>query len=202
MIVVVDYGVGNLGSIRNMFKKAGVEAVATADPTAIEQADRLVLPGVGSFDNAMAKLEASGAVPALSHAVLEQRKPVLGICLGMQLMGSESEEGSAEGLGWIKARSCRFQVEDANLKVPNMGWVDVTAVRPSPLFDVGAENRFYFLHSYFVQCADEADVLATAIYGHEFTCAVAQDNIYGVQFHPEKSHRFGTELFRRFTAVS
>jgi len=206
MIVVVDYGVGNLGSIVNMFRRAGADATTGSTPEHLAAADRLVLPGVGAFDACATALERSGMVPALRKATFDDAKPLLGICVGMQLLGRDSEEGVQPGLGWIDARTRRFgpEVSAAGLKIPHMGWSDIAVARENPLLPKEIEGRpprYYFLHSYFVDCADSADVMATADHGSTFACAIEHENLFAVQFHPEKSHRFGLELFRRFAAL-
>lgn len=199
MITIVDYQMGNLGSILNMLKKIGQEAQVTADPALIEKADKLVLPGVGAFDAGMDKLERSGLVPLLNRRVLEDRVPTLGICLGMQLMTRSSEEGTSAGLGWIDAEALRFRPADTALKVPHMGWNRVMPARPSPLTDeLPEEPRFYFVHSFYVRCHDSADVLLTTPFGEPFASAFQRGNVWGVQFHPEKSHKFGMALLRNF----
>jgi imidazole glycerol-phosphate synthase subunit HisH len=198
MIVIVDYGVGNVGSVANMLRKAGARVCISASAGEIRAANKLVLPGVGHFDSGMSKLHETGLVPALSEQVLERRKPVLGICLGMQMMTRGSEEGSMPGLGWIDASTHRFPLLP-QLRVPHMGWNTVRPAQCAPLFAHGGEaERFYFVHSYFVRTADPAHVAATCDYGLDFAAAFQADNILGVQFHPEKSHLFGLELFKRF----
>lgn len=199
MITIVDYHMGNLGSILNMLKKIGQPAQVTADPALIAAADKLVLPGVGAFDAGMDNLERSGLVPLLNRRVLEDRVPTLGICLGMQLMTRSSEEGTRAGLGWIDAEALRFRPADAALKVPHMGWNRVMPARPSPLTDeLPDEPRFYFVHSFYVRCHDRADVLLTTPFGEPFASAFQRGNVWGVQFHPEKSHKFGMALLRNF----
>jgi len=201
MIVIVDYGLGNIGSIVNMFKKAGVAATISSDPAVIEKADKLILPGVGAFDAGMKNLETRGLIPLLNFRVLEQQTPILGVCLGMQLLCKWSEEGQLPGLGWLDAEVVRFKFDSnsGDLKIPHMGWNTLTAHTPHPLFaDLEAENRFYFVHSYHVVCADQSNVLAQTNYGFDFTAAVVKDNIMGVQFHPEKSHKFGMRLLKNF----
>lgn len=201
MIVVVDYGMGNLGSISNMLKKIGVAAVVTSDFPTIEQATKLILPGVGAFDNGMENLHELGLVPVLSQKVLIEKTPMLGICLGMQLLTRYSEEGQRSGLGWIAADTKRFRFEpDATaLKVPHMGWNTVRIAKDTCLWtDVSDEPRFYFVHSYHVVCEQESDVLLRTSYGYEFASGFSRDNIAGVQFHPEKSHRFGMQLLKNF----
>ncbi len=201
MIVIVDYEVGNLGSIINMFKKVGVKAIASSDPEVLQQADKLILPGVGAFDAGMNKLNEYGLVPLLSRLVLEKKTPVLGLCLGMQLMTRKSEEGQLGGLGWINAETVlfRFEADQAQLKIPHMGWNVLDIRRPHPLVsDLGEETRFYFVHAYHVVCADPADVVAYTDYGYPFASVVSTGNIMGAQFHPEKSHKFGMKLLKNF----
>lgn len=199
MIVVVDYGVGNLGSILNMLRKAGAEAIRGSEPGMIEEASKLVLPGVGAFDSCIRKFEDSGLRSAvMAHVAAD--KPLLGICVGMQMLGRSSEEGTCPGLGLIESETVRFRSEDFadRLKVPHMGWGDVRVAKTGPLLDPSKPHRFYFLHSFHMVCDDRADVLAEAEHGYPFTCAISRGNVFGVQFHPEKSHRFGLELMRRF----
>ncbi|MEZ0394849.1 MAG: imidazole glycerol phosphate synthase subunit HisH [Anaerolineales bacterium] len=201
MVTIVDYGVGNLGSILNMLKKVGAKAEASSDPDVLRRAEKLILPGVGAFDAGMHKLNESGLTPLLNELVLEKKIPVLGLCLGMQLMTRRSEEGAEAGLGWLAAETVRFRFgpEQAHLKIPHMGWNTLEVRRPHPLVaDLGPEPRFYFVHSYHVVCADEADVVAYTDYGHPVTAIVARDNLLGAQFHPEKSHKFGMQLLRNF----
>lgn len=199
MITIVDYGMGNLGSIRNMLKKIGVDSEVSADARTIGAARKLILPGVGAFDAGMDNLERSGLIPVLNERVLQARVPTLGICLGMQLMTRRSDEGQRKGLGWVDAESLRFRPADAALKVPHMGWNRVMSVRASPLTDgLPDEPRFYFVHSFYVRCLNEADVLLTTPYGDAFHSAFQHANVAGVQFHPEKSHKFGMALLRNF----
>ena len=199
MIGVIDYGMGNLGSILNMMKKIGAEARIAASPDDIAQSEKIILPGVGSFDHGMRNLEERGLRSALEDCVIRGGKPILGICLGMQLMTASSEEGNLPGLGWIDAVTRRFRFDDPTMKVPHMAWNGVDVRRPGDLFeDVDSEPRFYFVHSYFVVCRQADDVLATTEYGHPFVSAFRRGNVMGVQFHPEKSHRFGMKLLRNF----
>lgn len=204
-MMVLDYGMGNVGSIVNMLKKLGVAAELSGGPRDVLRADRLILPGVGAFDAAMTKLRQLGYVEALRQRVLGDKVPILGICLGMQLLGQGSEEGQEPGLGWLDARAVRFrfdaQGERDGLRVPHMGWNTVRPATPSPFFPAtDRERRFYFVHSYHLQCQDAADVMTRTTYGVEFVSGVRRGNIVGTQFHPEKSHRFGLEFFRAFVS--
>ena len=201
MLCIVDYGLGNLGSIKNMLKKVGVPAQISSLPDDIVAADKLILPGVGAFDAGMANLHARGLVPVLEEQVFERKKPVLGICLGMQLMSKGSEEGQQRGLGWIDAETRRFDFSalEQRLPVPLMGWNEVTVEKSEPLVsELPPEPRFYFVHSYHVVCANPGDIMLTATYGLPFTAGFAHGNILGVQFHPEKSHKFGMALLQAF----
>lgn len=198
MITIVDYGTGNLGSIRNMLKKIGADSLVSSDPADVRRADKLVLPGVGAFDAGMVNLERAGLIPVLEERVRRAAVPTLGICLGMQLMTRRSEEGERPGLGWIDAEGVRFLAHDS-LKVPHMGWNLAYPACEDPLtLDLPNEPRFYFVHSYFVRCVNQDDVLMTTLYGEPFHSAFRHENIWGVQFHPEKSHRFGMHLLRNF----
>ena len=200
MITVVDYDAGNVGSVVNICRKAGGEAQVSSDPEVIARATKLILPGVGHFGSAMERLRSSGIVAALEEAVQVRKAPILGICLGMQLFAQHSEEGDATGLGWIAARSVHFKAEPgSSLKIPHMGWNTVEPTRPDPLIDgLPADPRFYFVHSYYVTCDLDADVLMRTTHGVPFVSAVHRGNIWGTQFHPEKSHKFGVQLFRNF----
>jgi glutamine amidotransferase len=205
MIVIVDYGVGNVGSVQNMLRRVGRDDVAVSrDPDVVARAEKLILPGVGAFDRGMEHIEGvKGLRDALDEVALRRRQPVLGVCLGMQLLGKGSEEGTRAGLGWIDARCVGFRgVIPPGLKVPHMGWNGVTSVRRHPLVDSLPEQpRFYFVHSYFMRCEDRADVLLEASHGVTFACAVQRDNVMGVQFHPEKSHKYGVALLAAFAGL-
>lgn len=205
MIVIIDYGLGNLSSILNMLKKIGTNALVSSDHDTIAKADKLILPGVGSFDTGMRNLEERNIIPLLNNLVLEEQTPILGVCLGMQLLSGKSEEGSLPGLGWLDAETFRFKFQNVNdnLKIPHMGWNQLMVTHPHPLF-AGLEevNRFYFVHSYHVACANPDNVLASTSYGFDFTSAVVKDNIMGVQFHPEKSHKFGMRLLKNFSELA
>ena len=198
MITIVDYGMGNLGSIKNMFKRIGVPTVLAADPEAIEKADKLVLPGVGNFDQAMKRINSSDLREILDRKALVERIPILGICLGMQLLTQSSEEGTLLGLGWIKAATRRFP-KTLKLKVPHMGWNIVSPVRESPISkNLPDEIRFYFVHSFYVHVENEEDSILKAHYGINFDAAIQHGNIFGAQFHPEKSHKFGMQFLTNF----
>jgi len=198
MIAVVDYGVGNLLSVANMFRKAGAEVSITRNPAELLEADKLLLPGVGHFDHAMKMLEVSGLRQVLDVFALDLKRPVMGICLGAQLLGKGSEEGNSAGLGWIDME-CRRLPTMPEVRVPHMGWNQIVRRKPSPLLNEMADDaRYYFVHSYYMTCADEHDVLATSRHGIEFTCAVQNGHIFGTQFHPEKSLRHGLALIRAF----
>ena len=202
MIAIIDYGMGNVGSIRNMLRKLGAPAVITRNAAEIRAAEKIILPGVGAFDRGMSNIADLKLLPLLEEAALERRIPVLGICLGMQLLFERSEEGRHAGLGWIPGQVVRFRPNGTSLKVPHMGWNAVAVQRESTLFSGLAEGaRFYFVHSYHVECADEF-VLAETHHGYDFVSSVANGNIAGTQFHPEKSHRFGLQLLKNFVGVS
>jgi glutamine amidotransferase len=200
MLAIIDYGMGNLGSIQNMLKYLGYKSVISNDPGTIAAADKLILPGVGAFDNGMENLNSKGLTEILNRRVLDEKVPVLGICLGMQLLSKRSEEGRLPGLGWIDAETIRFSFpEKSGLRIPHMGWNSVAPRKKNPLIEeMPRDAHFYFVHSYHVTCRDPSDVLLTTSYGIELTSAVARGNIYGVQFHPEKSHRYGMGVLRNF----
>ncbi len=201
MIVVVDYGVGNLGSIVNMFKKVGHKAVASSDPSVLRNAEKLILPGVGAFDAAMRKLNETGLVPILDELVNGKKVPVLGLCVGLQLMTKGSEEGQLAGLGWFDADTIRFKFEGGNarLKIPHMGWNEVKVCREHPLVaGWDPESRFYFVHSYHVVAKETDAVLAETDYGVTIHSLLGRSNIMGAQFHPEKSHKYGMRLLKNF----
>jgi glutamine amidotransferase len=201
MITILDYGIGNLRSVYNMFKKVGVESIITNDIQLIQKADKYLLPGVGAFDHGIKSLRSAPFFEVLEKEVLENKKPILGICLGMQLLTCSSEEGQEKGLGWIDAETIKFDLEGKNLSIPHMGWNTAKARNTNSLFKNLEESRFYFVHSYHVVCRNENDILATTEYGREFTCSVHKNNIYGVQFHPEKSHSFGMQLLKNFGEI-
>lgn len=201
MIVVVDYGVGNLSSVSNMLRKAGGEVLISRNPTDVLAAQKLLIPGVGNFDYGMKMLNASGLRDAVDRYALELRRPVLGICLGAQILGKGSEEGDASGLGWIDM-SCHKLPAMSNIRVPHMGWNKILTKKKSSLINqLEHDARFYFVHSYYMKCNQPEDVLATTSHGIEFTCAVQKENIMGTQFHPEKSLRHGLALMKSFVEL-
>jgi imidazole glycerol-phosphate synthase subunit HisH len=203
-VTIADYGLGNIHAFLNVFKRLNIPARRATSVAELQDATRLILPGVGHFDHAMRELNASGMRDALDDLVLQRRVPVLGVCVGMQMLGHGSDEGTEQGLGWIDghvhALGSRQQVEA--IPLPHMGWNDVRLERESPLLkQLEQDARFYFLHSFYFECARPEDVVAVADYGGQFGCVVGADNVYGVQFHPEKSHHFGTRLLQNFAEM-
>ena len=197
--IIINYGMGNIASVQNMVRFIGGKARVSTSPGEVREANSLILPGIGSFDAGMSALHETGMDAAILEAVTEHGTPLLGICLGMQLLMESSEEGNLPGLGLVPGKVKRFLVRDTGLRVPHMGWNEVQPVRSSMLFDLSAEeHRFYFVHSYYVECGDPGDIIGITRYGHDFTSAFEHGRVLGVQFHPEKSHRFGMALFKRF----
>jgi glutamine amidotransferase len=204
MITIVDYGLGNLGSMANMMKKIGAPARVSSDPADILSAEKLVLPGIGAFDQGIQSLRDRGLIDILNKRVLNDQIPVIGVCLGMQLLGLASEEGTEKGLGWIPATTRWFRntPQCENLRVPHMGWNEAHARGADPIMEgLHDKPRFYFVHSYHVVCENADDIVATTPYGIEFTSILRHRNIWGAQFHPEKSHRFGMQLLRNFARL-
>lgn len=199
MIGIIDYGLGNLGSINNMLKVIGEKSVISNSKETLEKCDRYILPGVGAFDAGMHKLNESGLIDFIKEKALIEKKPILGICLGMQLLGRKSEEGNLPGLDLIPFDNVRFKLDNTELRVPHMGWDIVEFKQSNPLVNsLKGQQRYYFVHSYHATCDNKENILMTCEYGYEFTAAVVKDNIVGVQFHPEKSHDFGMALLTNF----
>lgn len=201
MITIVDYGLGNVGAFANTYKRMGlpVRTARTADDLA--SAERIILPGVGAFDHAMDLLDASGMRETLEDLVIDKETPVVGVCVGMQMLAEGSDEGARAGLGWIPGRVRHFShaPSNADLPMPHMGWNDVKPAPGEALFrGLETGSRFYFLHSFYFECADPADAAAHTSYGLEFSSAVRRGHVHGVQFHPEKSHHFGSALLKNF----
>ena len=201
MIVIVDYGVGNLMSVRNMARRVGAQAMISSDKDEIAAADKIILPGVGHFSHGMEMLHTSGLLDVLNKAALEDKKPFLGICLGAQILGKGSEEGDAPGLSWIDM-TCKRLPRSDGLPVPHMMWNELDIKQTGTILDLASEQaRYYFVHSYYMSCADAANVVAATRYGVEFTSVVKCGNIMGMQFHPEKSLKYGMEIIRAFDAL-
>jgi len=203
MIAIVNYGVGNLASVKNMLKKAGYESELVSDAEAIERATKIILPGIGAFDHCMTEFNNSGLREAVTQKTLKDKTPLLGICVGLQMLMENSEEGVEPGLGWIAGKTVKFKKEKlGDLKIPHMGWTSVQIAKKTALTEgLGDQPRFYFVHSYYVQPDDKTDEMLTAHYGYEFTAAVNRDNIYGAQFHPEKSHKYGMKILENFARL-
>ncbi len=200
MIALVDYGLGNIQAFANIYRQLGIDAIPARNANDLRTASRIILPGVGAFDWAMTRLQESGLRDALDEEVLGQKKPVLGICVGMQMMARASEEGKLPGLGWIDATVERFDTRllESKTHLPHMGWNDAIPLRTDTLFSGLEAPRYYYLHSYFMKTDREENVLATSNYGVTFTSAVQAGNVYGTQFHPEKSHQWGVRLLKNF----
>ncbi len=201
-IVIVNYGAGNISSVKNMLKKAGATDISISSSEAdIRKANKLIVPGVGHFDHGMKQLQASGLIPVLNDEVLNNHKTVLGICLGAQLFTDSSEEGTSPGLGWVKGSTVAFDKTQIplNHKIPHMGWNSVEIKNQCPIDkDLPNDSRFYFVHSFHLKLTNPEDVWMTSNYGYDFTAAFHRGNIYGCQFHPEKSHRFGLKIMENF----
>ena len=201
MITIVDYGLGNLGSIKNMLEYIGVPVEIQSDLKLIKMAKKIILPGVGKFDAAMSRINQSGLREVLDYKALEEQIPILGICLGMQLLTKKSEEGSLMGLGWIDADVKKFKL-NKDFKVPHMGWNSIEISKLNNLTkSLKNDSRFYFVHSYFVKTLKNENSLFKTSYGHQFDSGIVSNNIYGVQFHPEKSHKFGMKLLEQFAKL-
>jgi imidazole glycerol-phosphate synthase subunit HisH len=203
MITIVDYRTGNMGSIRNILKRIGEQSVVTSDRHEIARASKLILPGVGAFDTGMNNLKKLDLIGILNEKVLNEKIPVLGICLGMQLLSEGSDEGSLDGLGWIRGWAKRFNFRNTEeYKIPHMGWNFVKLHKESRLFnEMYPETRFYFVHAYHLEVGESSDILTSTLYEEEFVSSVEKGNITGVQFHPEKSHKFGMQLLKNFAEL-
>ena len=202
MTTIINYNLGNPKSIKNMLAYLGKDSRISSDHEDIVLADQLILPGVGHFQHGMEQLEQLGLIDILNKEVLDNKKPILGICLGMQLLTKNSEEGNLVGLGFVDAQTKKFKLQDATLKVPHMGWNTVDFQKESELnIGITSKPRYYFVHSYFVDCSNQDDILCTTQYGQEFVSGFQHQNIFGLQFHPEKSHKFGMELLANFCKI-
>ncbi len=203
MIGIIDYGSGNIQAIRNIYKRLKIRTFIIREPQEVALATKLILPGVGAFDEAIGKLDESGLRGALDNAVLQNKVPVMGICVGMQIMADSSEEGTLKGLGWISGSVKRFDINQINIvpKLPHMGWNDISSSEHSIFEGIDKNIGFYFLHSYFFKADKKKDVIATSCYMREFHCAINNENIFGFQFHPEKSHSNGIRLFKNFSEI-
>lgn len=204
MIHIVDYGLGNIQAFVNMYKRLGIETIRAKSKEDLRDARKLILPGVGAFDYAIDLINSSGMRQSLERLVKDDNVPVLGICVGMQIFADSSDEGVRPGLGWVKGRVCNFadNLMSTSLPMPHMGWNDLISVTASPLLNgLEADARFYFLHSYYFECSDRGNVIACADYGFQFDCAVQSGNVFGVQFHPEKSHHWGATLLKNFAEL-
>ncbi len=205
MITIIDYGMGNVGSILNMLRKLGASAMISNHQDDIIKADKLILPGVGAFDNAINNLNDLGLIPILNGQVLDKKIPILGICLGIQLFTKRSEEGRLPGLGWIDAETIRFKFSDKqkSLKIPHMGWNNILIKNNETIFkEMFDDCRFYFVHSYHLDGCDEQQILSTTNHGYQFVSSIQKENIIGTQFHPEKSHKYGLKLLKNFVEMN
>lgn len=206
MIAIVDYGLGNIKAFANVYKRLNIDALYASSIDQLNKATKIILPGVGAFDHAINMLNKSGLRECLDEMVLAKKVPVIGVCVGMQMMAESSEEGSNQGLGWIKGRVKRFCYPDNQMllryPLPHMGWNNISPIKENQLIQkLDDEKRFYFLHSYYFDCAHQTDVIATANYGFDYACIVNHDNVYGIQCHPEKSHHNGVSLLKNFAEL-
>jgi len=205
MIYIIDYGLGNLGAFHNIYNRLNIETKFAKNSNDLVDVDKIILPGVGSFDHAMNLLNASGMLDKLNKLVLVDKIPVIGICVGMQMLGKSSDEGKLDGLGWIDGVVKKFDISaiEHHTKLPHMGWNNINILQNDPLFnDLDHNSLFYFLHSYYFECYDKNDILAKSQYGNDFSCVINRENIYGVQFHPEKSHQYGITLLNNFANIN
>lgn len=201
-IVIINYGMGNLRSVQKAFERVRIEAKISSEKEDIIKADKLLLPGVGHFQQGINNLKNRGLFDLLNEMILEKNKPILGICLGMQLMTEFSEEGNCSGFGWIKAQTKKFVFNGNGLKIPHMGWNNLAIKNSDTLFkDITTDNFFYFVHSYYVSCESVTDILAETGYGNKFVSSFQKENIFGCQFHPEKSHDKGLQILKNFAEM-
>lgn len=201
MIGIINYGSGNIFAIANLYKRLDIPFILTDNHEELRKVDKLILPGVGAFDETMQMFNKSGLKSLLDELVLVEKKPILGVCVGMQIMGNYSDEGLLEGFGWIKGNIKKIDTTLLNHKphIPHMGWNEIRPTKSSPIFtDIDMARGFYFLHSYYFACESQENSLATSYYGKDFSCVVNNENVYGVQFHPEKSHSNGIQIFKNF----
>ena len=204
MIGIIDYGLGNIKAFLNVYNRLSISAKVIKVKNDFEDVSKIILPGVGAFDHAMTKLNNSGFRDKLEMLVCSEMTPVLGICVGMQILSNSSDEGGLSGLGWIDGKVEKFNINDIpyKTKLPHMGWNNVSLKNDNPLMKGLSENsKFYFLHSFFFSCSDKSNALSSSFYGKEFTCVVNHENVYGVQFHPEKSHHNGVTLLKNFSLL-
>jgi len=204
MIAIIDYGLGNVMAFYNVYKRLNIPVSIAKRAQDLEGAERVILPGVGAFDHAMNLLNKSGMRDQLDELALNKKIPVLGVCVGMQMLANSSDEGSLPGLGWVGGQVSKFELSPGNttMRIPHMGWNNVKPLKAEGLmFGLGEESMFYFLHSYYFNCRSTESIIAVSDYEGEFTCAVSSHNIYGVQFHPEKSHGWGSKLLENFSKV-
>jgi glutamine amidotransferase len=203
VIAIISYGVGNVRAFANIYERLGFSVIIASSQDELRRATHLILPGVGAFDWAVCKLADSGLLPTLEELVFEKQRPILGVCVGMQMLAIRSEEGKLAGLGWVDAevRKLGGLPDGKRLPLPHMGWNDISTTGDALFNDLGQQGRFYFLHSFHIVPQDESIITAYADYGQRFVCAIRRGNIFGVQFHPEKSHRWGELLLKNFARV-
>jgi imidazole glycerol-phosphate synthase subunit HisH len=201
MIAVIDYGLGNIQAFKDVYSRLNIPVLIARSSDDLQKASKLILPGVGAFDHAIQKLDESGMREEIENLVVSEKLPLLGVCVGMQMLAQSSEEGKLNGLGWINATVKRFDSSNGAI-LPHMGWNNITPISQNGLFkNMKMDTRFYFLHSYYFDALDKSDITATANYQGEYVCSVKKSNIFGVQFHPEKSHHFGMKLLKNFSEI-